>query len=151
MNTYDRGSSLFWLCFAVFICIESLRLGTGTLRNPGMGFLAFGTSGLLGILSLTLFFQTIYKKEKSNIQPIFAKTLWKRVILVLVALLAYSQVMQVGGYLLTTFLLMSFLFWIVERQKIGWVLILSVLTTLITYVVFSKWLNCQFPPGLWAF
>ncbi len=88
MNTYDRGSSLFWLCFAVFILVESLLLGIGTLHNPGMGFLAFGASGLLGILSLILFFQTIYKKEKSNIQPIFARTLWKRVILVLVALLA---------------------------------------------------------------
>jgi hypothetical protein len=43
---------------------------------------------------------------------------------------------------------MTFLFRIVERQKIGWVFLLSILTTLTTYLVFSKWLNCQFPDGL---
>ena len=151
MKMYDRGSSLFWLFFSVFVFIESLHLGIGTLRNPGMGFLAFLASGLLGILSLILFLQAIYKKQETNTQPLFARTLWKRVILVLVGLLIYSQLMSLGGYLITTFLLMNFLFWIVERQKIGWILILSFLTTLGTYFVFSKWLNCQFPDGLLGF
>jgi hypothetical protein len=150
MNIYDRGSSLFWLFFSVFVFIESLRLGIGTLRNPGMGFLAFGASGLLGILSLILLLQAICKKAEIRIQPIFAGILWKRVLFILVALLIYSQVLPLGGYLITTFFLMGSLFWIVEQQKIGWSLILSFLTTLITYLVFSKWLNCQFPDGLFG-
>jgi hypothetical protein len=151
MNIYDRGSSLFWLFFSVFVFIESLRLGVGTLRNPGMGFLAFGASGLLGILSLILLLQAICKKAEIRIQPIFAGILWIRVIFILVALLIYSQVLPFGGYLVTTFFLMGSLFWIVEQQKIGRSLILSFLTTLITYFVFSKWLNCQFPNGLLGF
>ena len=151
MNIYDRGSSLFWLFFSVFVFIESLRLGVGTLRNPGMGFLAFGASGLLGILSLILLLQAICKKAEIRIQPIFAGILWIRVIFILVALLIYSQVLPFGGYLVTTFFLMGSLFWIVEQQKIGRSLILSFLTTLITYFVFSKWLNCQFPEGLLGF
>jgi hypothetical protein len=151
MNIYDRGSSLFWLLFSVFVFIESLRLGIGTLRNPGMGFLAFGASGLLGILSLILLLQAIFKKVEIHIQPIFAGILWIRVIFILVALLIYSQVLPFGGYLVTTFFLMGSLFWIVEQQKIGRSLILSFLTTLITYFVFSKWLNCQFPEGLLGF
>ncbi len=148
MNIYDRGSSLFWLFFSVFVFIGSLRLGIGTLRNPGMGFLAFGASGLLGILSLILLLQAIRKKAEIHIQPIFAGVFWKRVIFILVALLIYSQILPLGGYLITTFLLMGSLFWIVEQRKIGWSLILSFLTTLITYFVFSKWLNCQLPDGL---
>ena len=148
MNNSDFGTSLFWLFFSIFILVEALRLGTGSLHNPGMGLMAFGASGLLGILSLALLVQTICKKEPLNLQPIFAGTLWKRVILILIALLVYSQLMPIGGYLVTTFLLMTLLFWIVERQKIGWVLLLSILTTLTTYLVFSKWLNCQFPDGL---
>ena len=150
MNRSDLGSSLFWLSFSTFVLLESLRLGTGSLRNPGMGLMAFGASGLLGILSVALFIQTIYKREATKIRPVFAETLWKRVILILAALLIYSQLMPLGGYLLTTFLLMTFLFWTVERQKIGWVLALAFLTTLTTYFVFSKWLNCQFPDGLFG-
>jgi len=148
MKTYDRGSSLFWLCYSVFIVIESLRLGIGKLHAPGTAFMAFGASGLLGILSLILFLQSISKKEETQIQPIFAGTLWKKAVLVLIALLIYAEVLPVAGYLISTFFLMSFLFWIVERQKVWRVLILSFLTTLITYYVFSKWLNCQFPEGL---
>jgi hypothetical protein len=151
MNKSDLGSSLFWFCFSVFVFLESLRLGTGSLRNPGMGLMAFGAAGLLGILSLALFIKTICGQESLKNQAVFSGTRWERVTLILIGLFMYSQLMHLGGYLLTTFLLMSFLFRIVERQKIGWVIILSFLTTLTTYFVFSKWLNCQFPDGLFGF
>jgi hypothetical protein len=147
MKPYDRGSSLFWLCYSIFILIESLRLGIGKLHAPGMGFMAFGSSGLLGILSFALFVQSLSTKKEDRTQPIFAGTLWKKALMVLIALLIYSRLLPVAGYLISTFLLMSFLFWIVERQKVWLVLILSFLTTLMTYYVFSKWLNCQFPDG----
>jgi hypothetical protein len=45
---------------------------------------------------------------------------------------------------------MTALFWTLERKRIVWVLFSSILTTLITYFVFSKWLNCQFPDGLFG-
>jgi hypothetical protein len=69
----------------------------------------------------------------------------------LTALLIYAKLMPVAGYLLSTFLLMSFLFWIVRGKKWWWVLISSSLTTLITYYVFSVWLKGQFPEGLFSF
>jgi hypothetical protein len=150
MKTYDRVSSLFWLFLSIFVCIESIRLGIGTLRHPDMGFMAFGVSVLLGILSLTLFLQTILKKEEAETKPFFAGKLWRRVFLVLIAILIYSKLMPVVGYLISTFLLMSFLFWLVKGQRWWWVLILSSLTSLITYYVFSVWLKCQFPEGLFG-
>ncbi len=151
MKAYDQGSSLFWLLFSVFVFIESNRLGIGTLQNPETGFISFGASGLLGILSIILFLQSSFKKEREKIKSPFQGTLWKRVFLVLIVLLLYTKLMPFGGYLLSTFLLMTFLFFIVERQKMRWVLALSSLATLVTYYVFSKWLNCQFPPGLFGF
>jgi Tripartite tricarboxylate transporter TctB family len=148
VKTYDRASSLFWLCYSIFILVESLRLGIGKLHAPGMGFMAFGSSGLLAILSLVLLVRSSSRKGELQIQPIFTGTLWTRALFVMIALLIYSKLLPVAGYLISTFLLMSFLFWIVERQKVWRVLILSFLTTLGTYYVFSKWLNCQFPEGL---
>ncbi len=150
MKSYDRISSLFWLLISIFVCIESIRLGIGTLRHPDMGFMAFGVSVLLGILSLTLFLQATLKQEEANTEPFFTGKLWKRVFFVLIAILIYSKLMPVAGYLISTFLLMSFLFWLVRGQRWWWAPILSSLTTLITYYVFSVWLRCQFPEGLFG-
>ncbi len=150
MRTLDQTSSLFWLLVSISVFIESLRLGIGTPQNPGMGFMTFGASGTLGILSLFLFFKASLKKRKIQAPPLFAGTFWKRVLFVLLVLVLYSRMMPVLGYLISTFLLMTALFWTLERKKIAWVLFSSILTTLVTYFVFSKWLNCQFPDGLFG-
>jgi hypothetical protein len=109
--------------------------------------MAFGVCSLLGILSLALFFQATLKPREIASEPFLSGKLWKRVFLVLFAIIAYAELMPYGGYLISTFLLMSFLFWIV-KGKLRWVLVLSSLTTLITYYVFSVWLKCQFPSGI---
>ena len=125
-------------------------MGIGTMQNPGMGFMTFGASGVLGILSLALFLQASLRKEDVPRQPLFAGTTWRRVPFVLLALTIYARVMPDLGYLISTFLLMSFLFWVLERGRIRQVLLYSLLATLFSLLVFSKWLNCQFPHGLFG-
>jgi hypothetical protein len=151
MKTLDQTSSLFWLLVSVSVFIGSLRLGIGTLHNPGMGFFTFGASGILGILSLILFLQAFLQKKEVKTPPFFAGPLWKRIILVVIVLIAYSWLMSVLGYLISTFLLMTTLLLILERKKIVFVFVSSILATVVTYLVFSKWLNCQFPDGLFGF
>jgi hypothetical protein len=151
MKVYDQTSSLFWLLVSISVFVESIRLGIGTLQNPGRGFLTFGASGILGILSVILFLRASLRKEEIKAAHFFAGPLWKRVLLVLIVLVVYSRFMPVLGYLISTFLLMIVLFWILERGKVVFVFISSILTTIVTYFVFSKWLNCQFPDGLFGF
>jgi hypothetical protein len=151
MKTHDQRSSLFWLLLSISIFIESIRLGIGTPGNPGMGFMSFAASGLLGLLSIALFVQSSLKKEKTGTAPLFSGKLWKRALFVLVSLVLYSRLLPVAGFLISTFLLMTLLFWILERKKVWMVFVLSILTTGVTYYVFSIALNCQFPPGLFGF
>jgi hypothetical protein len=151
VKAHDQVSSLFGLLVSIYASIESIQMGVGTLQKPGMGFITFGTSVLLGILSLALFVRTTLRRDHAKTEPLFAGKLWKRVLLVLVALLIYAKLMPMAGYLVSTFFLMSFLFWIVKGQKWWWVLISSFLTTLITYYVFSVWLKGQLPEGLLGF
>lgn len=151
MKVHDQASSLFWLLVAIYGSVESLRMGVGTLQKPGMGFITFGTSLLLGILSLALLLQSTLKRDQTKTEPLFAGKLWKRVLFALVALVIYAELMPLAGYLVSTFLLMSFLFWIVKGQKWWWILISSLLTTLLTYYVFSVWLKGQLPEGLFGF
>ncbi|MDI7260277.1 MAG: tripartite tricarboxylate transporter TctB family protein [Thermodesulfobacteriota bacterium] len=150
MKTLDQTSSLFWLLVSLSVLVESIRLGIGTPRNPGMGFMTFGASGILGILSLVLFLKASLKKREVKTPPLFAGMFWKRILFVLIVLTLYSRMMPVLGYLISTFLLMIALFWVLERKRVIWVLVSSILATLITYFVFSKWLNCQFPDGLFG-
>jgi putative tricarboxylic transport membrane protein len=151
MKSLDQRSSLFWLLLSISIFIESLRLGIGTPGNPGMGFMSFGASGLLGILSVVLFVRSSLKKEKAVAAPLFSGKLWKRALFVLISLVLYSRLLPVAGFLISTFLLMTLLFWILERKKVWLVFVLSLLTTAVTYYVFSIALNCQFPSGLLGF
>ncbi|MBI2358058.1 MAG: tripartite tricarboxylate transporter TctB family protein [Deltaproteobacteria bacterium] len=151
MKILDRGSSLLWLLFSLYAGIESFRLGIGTPTNPGMGFTAFGASGLLGILSFILFWQSMVRKGEATAPPVFSGSSWSKVVLVLIAILLYAFVMPGVGYLLGTFLLMSFLFWILSPGRVWRVLAYSFLTTTITYYVFAKLLNAQLPEGLLRF
>jgi putative tricarboxylic transport membrane protein len=145
MNT-GRAASLFWLMFGILVSVASCRLGLGSVREPGTGFLPFGAGMLLAILSLCSFFQE-YRKEAVSKKSLFEGTLWFKVILAFAALLVYAQLLPYGGYIICTFLLMFFLFSIVERQTVWRVALYSLLTTGLTYYVFSKALNLQFPVG----
>jgi Tripartite tricarboxylate transporter TctB family len=151
MKTLDQASSLFWLLVSILVFAESLRIGIGTLHNPGMGFMTLGASGILGILSLVLFLQASVRKEDLRHKPLFAGSMWRRILFVLLVLTVYARVMPVLGYLISTFLLMNLLFWVLERKRIWFVPLYAFLATLFTHFVFSKWLNCQFPQGLFGF
>jgi hypothetical protein len=151
MKTLDQTSSLFWLLVSILVFAESLRIGIGTVQNPGMGFMTFGASGILGILSLVLFLQASVRKEDFRKKPLFAGTLWRRIFFVLLALTVYARVMPVLGYLISTFVLMTLLFGILEKKRIEFVPLYALVATLFTHLVFSKWLNCQFPHGLFGF
>lgn len=151
MKTLNLASSLFWLLVSLVFFVPSIRLGIGTAHNPGTGFITFWTAGILGILSLWLFVKALFEKDAlSSDGPLFGKE-WPRAVIVLVLVVVYSAVMPKLGYLISTFALMSLVFGILEKGKIGFVLLYALLATLITYQVFSKWLDCAFPPGLLGF
>jgi putative tricarboxylic transport membrane protein len=146
---HDRTSSIFFLGLSFVVFVGSIQLGIGTTRQPGPGFITFGASGLLGILSFVCLFRT-FGKGKKPAEIIFRNTLWWRVLLSGLAILAYALVMPTLGYLITTFLLMLFLYGMIREQRWFWVIISSALSSLASYYLFSKLLNCQFPDGLFG-
>jgi putative tricarboxylic transport membrane protein len=146
MNT-DKATSIFWLFISIIVSVASFRLGLGKLSTPGSGFMPFGAAVLLGVLSIVCFLQAMGREESTEAEPLFRGLLWPKVILVFVALFAYTQLIPFGGYSMTTFSLMAFLFWIAGQKKIWKVALYSLTTTVLSYYVFSKWLNLQFPIG----
>ena len=153
MKKYDQISSLVWLAFAIYICIESSRLSFGSFHNPGPGFLPLLVGLLLGIFSLTAFLQaTLSRKPQENIPPWYPRERWRKLIWVLGGLLAYAICFETLGFLISTFLLLVFLFrYGIEPKR--WVVAIgaSALASFSSYAVFELWLRTQLPRGLLGF
>lgn len=139
--------SLFIFIFSVGVAIGAYRLGLGKLNSPGPGFMFFGASNLLGLLSLHLFFKFFMTREFTK-QNTRVQKHWRRVILVSVALTIYIFLFDLIGYLLTTFLLLVFLFRILGSRN--WVSIVggAALISFVSYLVFSLGLALYFPQGV---
>lgn len=150
MKKRELAGGLFWLAFSCSVMVGSFHLGVGTPGHPGMGFLAFWSATLLGAFSLVLLVRSVLRSEDPK-APLFSGKAWAKVLLVLLALGLYSRYLRTAGYLISTFLLLSFLFWIGKKGKWWWVPASSFIATVGTYMLFSKWLNLQFPKGPWGF
>ena len=139
--------SLFLLIFSVAVAIGAYRIGLGTLHTPGSGFMFFGASILLGLLSLHLVLKSLWARGATE-KMIEDRKHWTRVMIVFIALTAYIFLFDQMGYLLATFFLMVILFRVMGNKN--WISILggSALTSFVTYLVFSVLFSQFFPKGL---
>lgn len=143
----DKATSIFWLLFSILVAAASFRLGLGNLNTPGSGFMTFGAAILLGLLSITAFLQASVREKSEETWPLFRGLHWPRVVLVFIVLIAYSKLMPLGGYNMTTFCLLASLFWIAGQNKVWKVILYALITTVLSFYVFSRLLNLQFPIG----
>jgi putative tricarboxylic transport membrane protein len=148
MEKKDRLTSLFWAGTGLYISYEGYQLKLGTLGSPNCGFFIFWTGMVLTGLSLVLFSQTLlWPREAKDRQALWEGSRWGKGGKMMVALLLYAFGFKWLGFILSTFLLLLFLFKGLEPQKWRVALVLSAATTAVCYVVFGFFLELQFPPG----
>jgi putative tricarboxylic transport membrane protein len=136
----ELRSGLVFFCLSLFIIWESLRVGLGTLKRPGSGFIPFLGGVMISALSLVLIYRGWGIRES-------LKASSRRVIMALVSLFAYSLVMNTVGFIVATFFLVAILFQLGEPRR-WWVLLgMSLLVTFLVYLVFGILLNVYFPRG----
>ncbi len=152
MAKADRISGIFWLLFSILVSAESYRLGLGSLHKPGPGFFFFWTGVVLGLLSLIVILRTSGEKKRSEDQgTLSGKVKSTKIILVLVGLFLYALLMETMGFLIVSFLLFLFLLGIVEKKKWFPTLWVSLVVTLMTYIIFEIGLRSQLPKGILEF
>ena len=148
----DRVSAIFWLCFAILAIIMSYHLGLGTLHKPGPGFLFFWVNIVLAILSLIVLIRAWVSKQEEGPQPsIFGTQNVLKIILVMASLFVYALLMETVGFILITFLLFIYLLGIIEKKSWFYTIFVSIVVTVISYLIFETWLQSQLPKGLLAF
>lgn len=153
MKAHHSIGSIFWLIIGVYTAINAYRLGIGIFRRPGPGFIFFLAGLLLIILSIIDLMVTLYGKSKKSKEdePIWSSVRWQKVLIVLVGMSIYTYIFSYVGFFLCTFLLMIFLFKVVESTK-WWAAVLgSFVTNLISYAIFKLWLGIPFPQGVLGF
>jgi putative tricarboxylic transport membrane protein len=140
--------NIIWLLFSMAVCLESWRLDAGSLHSPGPGFLPFIAGLLLGILAVIAFIQGLKKKDFREKEALSFGTYLIKVGLLTGVLVVYIFFLNILGFLVGTFLLLLFLFRIVE--PLGWrtVIVASLITLGAVYLLFDVFLGTQLPRGI---
>jgi putative tricarboxylic transport membrane protein len=139
-----------WLVLGLAVLWGSVRLKLGSLVNPGPGLMPCILGAGLTICSLFVLIQTHLlklRKKKGPRQNIWTDVDFKKVLLVVGCLLGYTFMLEKVGFALTTFLILTILFKAVGSQKWSRVLIASISTVVISYLLFIVILKVELPAG----
>ncbi len=147
MKAPDIGCSLFLMALGGFAIWQSIELSIGGPRKPGPGFFPFCVGILLMGMALINFLQGV--NQKPDIRETGLKR--GRVILAVIGLLVYSFVLDILGYLLSTFFFMLLLLILMVKKKWWFGPIVSCLISLASYIFFKVWLKVILPHGLLGF
>jgi putative tricarboxylic transport membrane protein len=143
----DVASGVFWLLVGAFVVWSGWDLELGSVNDPGSGFMFFWIGIVMVALSVAVLAPALRPAAVPH-AAIWGTARWSRVGSVLAALIVYAWLLPRLGFLLTTALVMLFLFKVVEPQR-WWVAVAgAVLSALIAYVVFKVWLGAQLPAGV---
>ncbi len=134
----ELRSGLFFFGLSLFVLWESLRVGLGTPKEPGSGFLSFCAGLVLAFLSIVLVVRGWGLRESLKAHS-------HRVILALVSLFAYSLLLDKLGFIVATFFLVGILFRLGKPRRWWSLLGMSALLTFLAYLVFGVLLHVYFP------
>ncbi len=155
MRKDDLIGGLVWSILGVGICFMAVQLKLGNFHKPGPGFMPFLSGAFLGVTGMILAFVSILKQlrehEESERENIWVKERWKKVLYPLFALFGYIILLDPIGFHITTFVFLFFLFKLTSPKQWGMSLFLSGGTVILSYLIFSVWLKCQFPRGVLGF
>lgn len=133
------------LTFGIAAILESNKLPLGTGRNPGQGFFPWWTSIVVVLLALVLLTQALTSRPKGDQR---APGRIAKVTALLLALSAYTFLLDFLGYLICTFLLVLFMLRATDSHRWPVALGMALLTAMGSYVLFAIWLSVPLPRGL---
>lgn len=149
-KTTIAGVAFFWVALGILVCYGASRLGLGKITEPGSGFIFFWSGLILVILSLVDLAESLHGGEELLGQKTAAMN-WVKIALVILSLVLYAFFLERLGFVVTTFVLLSFLLGWIERTN--WVRSLGIATSaaLGSFAIFELWLKIRLPKGIFGF
>ena len=143
---------IIWIIIGGAICFLSWRIRLGSFREPGAGFVAFASGVCLVVIGLIMTLSKTFSKVSSDsdqsVDRPFLKLPKFPLVYTVVVLVGYGLVLDLLGYLMTTFLVMFALFYDRGTNRFLPSALGSLLTVVSTYLIFETWLRCQLPRGI---
>ncbi len=148
----DQVSAAIWFILGLVITFASIPYGLGTLDSPSTGFLPFLAGLAISFFSfIGIAHATLKQKKGDGWKPMMSGLMWKKALIVLIALLAYVFLLKPLGFFLCTALFIGFLLRAVQPQKWPVVVGGAILTAAASFGIFEMWLKAQLPKGPWGF
>lgn len=145
MTKRRYADGLVWLFLSLLLGIKSVQLGLGAVSSPGPGFIPFLLALCLFSLSLLLLIQaSLLSKEKVALKWNLRMSVFYVVFSIGVYVFFFKKI----GFLLSTFLLMTFLFRWMGTKRWLWALGKAILVTLLSYLFFGVILQLNLPAGI---
>ena len=144
----DKVSSLVWLIFGIAVVYGSYKLGPGTLRHPGPGFLTFWSGFIFCFLSVLVFLRAGIvsgKEETKTVKQLWEGLNWSKAGIVALAILLYALTFTYLGFLISTILLLLFLLRALEPGNWKTAIVGATLASFVSFIVFDLWLLVQLP------
>ena len=151
MGKANQVTAIFCLALGLAVSYGSYRVGCGTLNHPGPGFLSLWCGIALSGLSLLVFAQGRLAQRRGDagsLRQLWAGKKWQKGVYLVLALIVYTLAFTSLGFSLSTMILLVFLFKVVEPQKWSVALGGALITSLLSFVVFARWLDVQLPKGI---
>lgn len=101
--------------------------------------------GILSTILLTLSFG-----EKDVEEHVFNQVKLRNIVVVLAALFIYAFFFTTIGFIVSTFVFVLILIGIVERKNWYIVILVSVTSSLLSYLIFKIWLQSNLPKGMFG-
>ncbi len=149
MKWLSRFVTFFLFGFSVFVGQLSLKLGVGSPKKPGPGFMPLLASALLFILALSVIIMELKRSAKDEGErPVINLEHLMRPISVFIMLFGFSFILNIFGFLISIFLLFFLMFFIYEPKKWFMHIIVAVIIANTSFLLFYKILRVQLPAGI---
>lgn len=139
---------LVFFFVGIFAVFEGWRIDPGTLSNPGAGFFSFALGIILSVLSVLLFYKGVKARfaETRNLVEIPGR--WKRMLFSVALFASYSFALKSVGFIVCSFVLLVLLFRAVEGRSWRSTIFISITCTVVSFLVFAKYLDVPLPKGI---
>lgn len=142
-KTFDKVAGVVFLLISLLFISESLKISGsayGSEVGPKIFPLILGI--VLGLLSLRLMYETFKskaeKKEKANLDI-------KNFVILFVSAIAYVFLLEILGYMITTFIFLVIAFQVMEKGKILQTIIIAAVFAVGVYTMYVNLLGGALP------
>lgn len=141
-------TSILFLVFALVAFVDATKLPFGKASAPQPGFFPLILSVLLGVLSLLLLVEIFKERDEASNPFMLGRTTWKKIGLALGGLFSFALFFEILGYLVTTFLFITFLLRAVDQQRWRLAFTVAFWASLLSYLLFGLLLQSPLPSGI---